>query len=208
MVIIELAYLIGALQSAGDGEPNRAFANTSVATHWDYLRWFLGIHYKFNRRKDTAFWRDCREMVDVSGLDALLDRFRTIGPWDEEANRRYATGDPSFSFEGIMILLLGQHVPTPRPTRTILAKPAWDARANEVKALVQRAFGQAEALRLLRERPDLLQEIVASDDSWINLGGEVIEGASPRGGMVHPQSDRPKRRPYNRLFDAVAARRN
>jgi tryptophan 7-halogenase len=207
MVIIEMAYLVGALKSAGDGEPDRAFANSSVAQHWDYLRWFLAIHYKFNRRKDTAFWRDCRESVDVSGLQALLDRFRTVGPWDEEANRRHATGDPSFSFEGIMILLLGQQVPTPRPTRTTLSTAEWQARVAEAKALVDRALPQAEALSLLRERPELLQDVVTSPDSWINLGGEVISGVSSRTGMVRPQSDRPKRGPYNRLFDGITARR-
>ena len=206
MVIIEIAYLIDALQAAENGDPARAFANKGIGAHWDYLRWFLAIHYKYNRKKDTKFWRDCRETVDVWGMKPLLDRFRSVGPWAKEGNLRYATGDPAFSFEGLMIMLLGQQVPCTPSTTASLSKAQWDARVAEGRALVGRAFPQAQALDLLRHRPELLEQCVTSKDSWINCGGELISGVSPATGIVHPKSDQPKRARglYDHLFEGIA----
>jgi len=206
MVIVEIAYLVGGLRAAS---PDRSFANRSVAAHWDFLRWLLGIHYKFNQKSDTQFWRDCRESVDVSGLQPLLDRFRTTGPWDEEANARHATGDPSFSFQGLMIMLLGQQVSCPRPPETALMREEWNRRVAESRALVDRAMAQGPALQLLRDRPELLEAFMSSPTSWINLGGETLTGGNPQTGLVHPKSDRPteERRPYDHLFQGFASQR-
>jgi tryptophan 7-halogenase len=202
MVIIEVAYLIGGLRTAGDGREYRAFANQALGGHWDDLRWFLTIHYKFNRKKDTTFWRDCRETADVSGVAPLLERFSRVGPWDFAGND-FLTSDPTF-VPGVLTLLLGQQVPCPRPTGTSLAKTAWDTRVAESRALVRRAFTQAEALDLLRLRPDLLQELVASEDSWVNCGGERITGVDPVRGLLHPKREgRQKRGPYTHLLEGV-----
>jgi tryptophan halogenase len=202
MVIIEVAYLIAGVRAAGDGREYRAFANEALGGHWDDLRWFLTVHYKFNRKKDTAFWRDCRESADASGVAPLLERFTQVGPWGLTGSDFLHT-DPTF-VPGMMIMLLGQRVPCPLPAATSLAKTAWDARVAESQALVRRAFTQADALDLLRRRPDLLHELVASEDSWINAGGERITGVDPVRGLLHPKREGP-RRPglYTHLFEGV-----
>lgn len=201
MVIIEIAHLIGGLRAAGDGRDHRASANDALGRHWDDLRWFLAVHYKFNRKKETPFWRDCRETVDVSGVAALLDRFTRVGPRGLDG-QDFLTTDPTF-VPGMMIMLLGQQVPCPPPTGTFLAKTAWKARVAESDALVRRAFTQAEALDLLRRRPDLLQELVVSEDSWVNSGGERITGIDPVRGLLHPKKDGRKRGPYADLIQGV-----
>jgi tryptophan halogenase len=204
MVIVEIAYLLGGLQ-ASDGRAYRAFANERIGRHWDDLRWFLAVHYKFNRKKDTAFWRDCRETGDVSGIAPLLDRFTRLGPWLETDAHQFASGDPAFGDQGLMTVLLGQQVPCPRPTVTSLTKPAWDARGAESRALVDRALAQADALHLLRSRPDLLEEVVTSEESWVNCGDERITGVDPVRGLLHPKPQgRRKRGPYARLLEGVA----
>ncbi len=189
MVIIEISYLLGGLRGAAHDQPDRAFANKGVGGHWDFLRWFLGIHYKYNHKKDTEFWRDCRQTVEVSGLLPLIERFHSVGPWEVDGETRHATGDPAFSFQGLMIMLLGQQVPCPPPTRTCLSKVQWEARVAESRSLVDRALTQAESLALLRRRPELLQEVVTSNSSWINTGGELITGTSSRTGTVQPKND-------------------
>jgi len=167
MVIIEIAYLIGALRQTGGNPLDRALINQCVGGHWDCLRWFLSVHYKYNHKKDTEFWRACRETVDVSGIEPLLDRFRRSGPWDEDEVSLHETVDPTFGNHGLMIMLLGQSVACPQPIRTALSRAEWDARVAEDAALVGRALDQAQALALLRRRPELLQEIVAFKGSWI-----------------------------------------
>jgi hypothetical protein len=65
-------------------------------------------------------------------------------------------------------VLLGQQVPCPRPATPSLSKVASYARGAETRRLVGRAFTQADALDLVRRRPDLLQEFLASESSWLN----------------------------------------
>jgi tryptophan halogenase len=198
MVIIEIAYLLGGIKAAHDGVPDRAFANKSVAAHWDYLRWFLAVHYKYNHKIENDFWRACRESVDVSGLQPLLDRFRTLGPWEMEGSLRYQTGDPGFSYEGLMVMLLGQRVPCPLARKTSLTKAQWEAHVAESQTLVDRALTQRQALELLHHRQELLQELVTAGDSWINRGAELIAPVIPGTQIVHPASDSPEPEPHTR----------
>lgn len=170
MVIIELAQLIAGLRSVINGEHrNRTVVNTRIGAHWDYLRWFLALHYRFNRKKDTEFWRACRETADVSGLQALLDRHRGVGPWGEGASAYRVSSDPTFGSPGLLIMLLGQQVPCPPAPPAAAAKVDWNARVAEDDAVVRRAFRQAEALELLRHRPELLDELVNFSGSWMVL---------------------------------------
>ena len=84
MVITEMAYVIGCLEAAGDGPPDSAFASSRIGGHWDYLRWFLGLHYRFNKKLDTPFWRASRHDIDVSGAQPAIDHFAAHGPWSEK----------------------------------------------------------------------------------------------------------------------------
>ena len=166
MVIIELAYLVSGLRGAGDGEPDRATANACVGAHWDYLRWFLGLHYKFNRKYDTDFWRDCAATVDVSGMQSLIEHHQQRGPWGDGAAGYARSNDPTFGSPGMLIMMLGQHVPCPPPLPS-MAADEWRARVAENRALAARAYSQADALALLRQRPELLEEIVNFRGSWV-----------------------------------------
>jgi tryptophan halogenase len=206
MVIVEIAHLIGGIRAAADGRDHRAFANDALGGHWDDLRWFLAVHYKYNRKKDTSFWRDCRETADVSGVAHVLERFTRVGPRALEG-QDFLTTDPTF-VPGMMILLLGQQVPCPAPTDTSLAQTAWEARVAESRALVRRAFTQAEALDLLRRRPDLLQELVGSGESWLDCGGERITGVDPVRGLLLSKIEGRKPGPYAHLIRAVAPPRS
>jgi hypothetical protein len=68
----------------------------------------------------------------------------------------------------------------------------------------ERAFPQAEALHLLRRRPDLLQELLTSEGSWVNCGGERITGVDPVRGLLHPRAEgRQERGPYAHLLEGV-----
>jgi hypothetical protein len=74
--------------------------------------------------------------------------------------------DPTFGCgECLLILLLGQKVEAPA-VRSRLSSTAWAARVAEQRAVVDRACSQAEALELLRERPEMLYDFVHSSSSW------------------------------------------
>jgi tryptophan halogenase len=178
MVIIEIAYIVAALEAGGGASLDVAEINRRVGAHWDYLRWFLAVHYKYNRKLETEFWRACRADVDVSGVAPAVARFRQRGPWREGEPLDVLVGDPAFGASGLAILLLGQNVEAPRaPSR--FSSEAWRRRLAEQRAIVDRALPQAEALELLRGRPDLLAEFATAPRSWCATEEEVVS-VSPR----------------------------
>jgi tryptophan halogenase len=190
MVIIEIAYLLAGLEAAAGGPLDLAEASRRVGAHWDYLRWFLALHYKHNRRLDTPFWRACREGVDVSGVAPAVARFQERGPWESAADVGVLVDDPAFGSAGLLTMLLGQKVGAPLgPSR--ISPQAWAERVAAQRAVVARAFPQAEALRILRARPDLLRAFVSAPESWCATSVEVVS-VSPAGKARMPHDGGPR----------------
>ncbi len=165
MVIVELAYLVAVLA----GEIDLAFANESLALHWDFLRWFLAIHYKFNRRLDTPFWKTARAETNSSGLDEAIARFR-----EGVIDSGFQVGDPAFGYSGVQLLLLGQRVFAPARRED----PNWRARVLGDRELVNAAPSQA----LARIDPRSL----LSPNSWIL--GQAERALVARKTPLHPRA--------------------
>jgi len=133
--------------------------NRRVAGWWDYLRWFLALHYRWNGRLDTPFWRHCRGEVDVSAFAELIDAFRERGPLAYDRTlRSFDYPDPLWGAEGVDLLLLGQGVPSalPRPRR---GADEWRQHLRRCRGMVGRAAGHGRALDLLDRRPELLEQL-------------------------------------------------
>ena len=192
MVIIEIAYVLAGLAAmrdkADDMETFPAFASEAVGSHWDYLRWFLAVHYRYNRRLDTPFWRAARSDVDVSGLQPVLDRFAADGPSGAEAIARGDPSDPTFGFAGLTMLLLGQHVNAPVTLQTSLTRDAWRAQVDRNASLVARALPHRDALTALTAHPEMLRAMVASR-SWIRGEAERVS-VTPTRRLQHPLAER------------------
>ncbi len=165
MILIHITRIINLLDEnrAGTEDHDRDTLNRRVGAHWDYLRWFLAIHYKFNQRKNTPFWRACRADVDISGLQDVVDEYRADGP----LSARDVPGHPDgiFGPGGIDVLLLGQQVRT-ATCQTRLSADAWTERCAKLEAFAADALDQSAALELMAARPELLDELVNSPESW------------------------------------------
>lgn len=84
--------------------------NRYNARSWDSIADFLAVHYRFNALRDTPFWRECREKVDLRGAERIVEYYRENGPsqlW------RLTLEDPicRFRLDGYYTLLVGQKVP-------------------------------------------------------------------------------------------------
>lgn len=178
MVIVELAYLVEGLRRwAAAGEPDVGFAaraSQRIARHWDGLRWFLAVHYRFNRRLDTPFWRAARGEVDVSGAAELLDRFRREGPWAADEASSFAGDGSAFPCHlGYMTLLLGQRADGSDRARGSTARSTWEEMSSRHEAVVARALTQSEGLEVLRSHPEMLERFVADPSSWCGREGDM-----------------------------------
>ena len=143
---------------AGDGRAEAL--DRRVAGWWDYLAWFLALHYRFNRRLDTPFWRFAGAETDVSAWGELVERYRRRGPLSADPDLEFAAPDPLWGAEGIDLLLLGQGVePGPlRPRRGAAEHRAWLARTRRLAA---GALGHGELLTELDRHPEVADALAA-----------------------------------------------
>lgn len=79
MIITEAKRLVNNFSELKGSPALRKKINTDINDNWDYLRDFLAIHYKFNKKFDTRFWKDCRALTDVSGIQDMIDLYHEIG---------------------------------------------------------------------------------------------------------------------------------
>ncbi len=91
-------------------ESTRSRYNSHFGRYWDAIRAFLAVHYKYNTRLDTEFWRAARRGVELAGAEAVCDFYKENGPsvvWEQSL---IDPVDP-FGLEGYLTLLVGQRVP-------------------------------------------------------------------------------------------------
>jgi len=151
--------------------------NDEVAGLWDYIRWFLSVHYRFNRRKDTAFWKECRENVDISGAQEIVGLFRENAPLVYRdlgmASGRHLSGRVFNNF-GFDMLLFGQDVARnaqpPRETRR-----DYKRRVASYATIANTMLPHAEGLQILVERqPDALTQHVQDRTGWFGQFAESM----------------------------------
>ena len=151
----------------------KSLLNQRVAAYWDYIRWFLSIHYKYNDRFDSPFWQHCRRETDTSGAQWIVEYYQEAAPLTYK-NVPEALARPTFNSFGFDVLLSGQQVPArwlpPRRTRDV-----HDRQLVEQQRIVEQALPQAQALTLLGEYPELLESYATLADSWVALMARQYE---------------------------------
>ncbi|GAA2906158.1 hypothetical protein GCM10010517_72350 [Streptosporangium fragile] len=183
MITLGILSLVSTLPASWADPVPRALVNRALSKKWDEIRWFLSIHYRFNTRRDTPFWREMHTGADVSGLEPLLEVFRAGAPlrFRDSVVRGFleSTAPTFYGLEGVDCLLLGQGY----PARLLpMSEPveAWQARKDAADALVGRGLGTAEALRAFDTDPELNAELLDDPDSWVvRTGTDRLVNADP-----------------------------
>ncbi|GAA2083670.1 tryptophan 7-halogenase [Streptomyces albiaxialis] len=140
--------------------------NGAISDTWDFIRWFLSVHYRYNTRRDTPFWRACRESTDISGVERWVDRFREKGALTYSTTDLSVGGTINFGAYGHDVLLFGQQVPH-KATGARETREEYERRAAGYEELARDAMPQAEALRFLEEHPEILREPMSGANSWM-----------------------------------------
>jgi tryptophan 7-halogenase len=160
------AFTEGLLDSECDPTPGiRKLYNDATRRMWEEIRDFLAIHYRFNVRLDTPFWKRCREETALGGVADLVAFYEENGPSPLGADC-LAFGNP-FRLEGHLAILCGLGVPHQRP-RHLAEKDLslWNAKRQTFGRVARDGVGMREALQLL-----------ADPAVWRRLRGAPIGGA-------------------------------
>lgn len=168
-VICRQSLMLGMALSRAGGRLTNSLAkaaNSSIADVWDYIRWFLAIHYRFNGRLDTPFWRACRSDTDISGIEPVIERYRDLGSLAYSTADLSIGGTINFSAFGHDVLLMGQRVPA-RRTGARESREAYRRRVEGYEEIAKSALDQVTALRYLEERDAMLLEPLRSENSWM-----------------------------------------
>jgi tryptophan halogenase len=138
------------------GHPTPSLAmlyNKLICESWDEIRDFIALHYKFNTRLETPFWRACQNETDLAGAAPLVAFFQENGPTAiHEATMLRAAS--IFGMEGYLAMLVGQKVPyraghQPSPGHW----QRWQKHRAECAAIANNGVTVNEALDRIR-RPD------------------------------------------------------
>lgn len=133
--------------------PNEALASAFNLRHgqtWEQIRRFLALHYKFNRRVDTPFWRHCVQKTDLSGVEQFVEYFRENGPsviWRDTL----IGGRDVFGFEGHLTMMLGMNVP--HRARHAVAerdRAQWRAIQDANRSEAEKGISVREAVQMVR----------------------------------------------------------
>lgn len=148
--------------------------NERVNSRWDQLRGFLAIHYKFNGRLDTEFWKFCRQELDISEAQKYVDVFHEMAPLYARRHRLWEAPE-LFDDAGYDTLLLGQGVASrlmqPRSTRE-----QWRARFDAGSVVLQTAKTHAEALSFFAEHPEDLLATVSPQSATGKSYPSLLDG--------------------------------
>lgn len=117
---------------------------------WHLVRRFLAVHYKFNTRLQTPFWRACQEKTDLCGAEEFVEFYQENGPSTLWRNLVLEPRDP-FGFEGNLSMMIGMNV----PCRKVYAPPeaevrVWDNICRTIQSVTKQAVTVKEALECIR----------------------------------------------------------
>ncbi len=138
--------------SERDPQPTGRDAFNKIVTRmWDEIRDFLAIHYRYNTRLDTPFWRHCREATALHGAERIVRYYEENGPSTAFACELLTPETSIFHLEGFYALLLGQKVPHRRVRPPTAAEQAIVDNVRDTHLHHARhGFGVVESLALLR----------------------------------------------------------
>ena len=118
---------------------------------WDETRDFLAIHYKFNTRFETPYWKACVADTDLAGAQQFVDFYRENGPSTFWRNQLLDARNP-FGFEGYLSMMIGMNV----PYRKLFTPPEHEvemasALAQRYQSAAKNGVNVADALAFVRQ---------------------------------------------------------
>jgi tryptophan 7-halogenase len=135
------------VECRGEVPPSQKYYyNNFNGRNWDGIRKFLSIHYKFNKRFDTPYWRACWADADLAGAEPIVQFYRENGPSTLWAKTMIDYVD-TFGITGYLALLVGQKIPFERKFEpTAAERETWQKWRQRNKQLALGALNVRQSL--------------------------------------------------------------
>ncbi len=165
MIIESVKTLIHNLPLSKNNTSIKGVINKKIGNQWDYIKWFLGIHFKYNHKIESPFWARCQNECDVSGVQDLIDLYTELGPLTaiEENDPEILlplVHDKIFGTHGFDYMLIGQHVPYGNQFAINPDKSKYPAKRQKWQEITAQALSNRESLELMYNHPELIKQIV------------------------------------------------
>jgi tryptophan halogenase len=130
--------------------------NDDMNGHWDYLRDFLALHFKYNKKFDTPFWKDCREETDVSNIQWMIDLYYETGLLgsSDKSLRRMIEGsikDDIFGLDAFDVIMMGQGMLPKNFDLTMRNRHIWEAQSKNWRSIRSMTVPIAKDLDILTQ---------------------------------------------------------
>jgi len=162
----------------GDGRDAHRLG-AQLGADWDAARWLLATRYRFNRRVSSPFWQEAHVAIDWSGLEGPVRDYLEHGAF---TSRPASAGSrPLPDARALDLTLLGQRIVPERLTPA--TTPAeWRELTAMRETVVRACLPEPEALSLLIDSPELLDDVVHGERSWCRLLTAEMQRAVPTRG--------------------------
>ena len=87
----------------GINQPTTDYYNQLTRHELEHIRDFVCMHYKYNQRDDSPFWKECREMEIPDTLRQRVELFRQGG-------YAYAKDGELMTIDSWISVMMGQHI--------------------------------------------------------------------------------------------------
>lgn len=124
--------------------------NQYIAGLWDEICDFLSLHFKFNHKLDTPFWRHCQAETDLGAAQDLVDLYQESGVC--RAISHLIPQSSIFEVDGYLTLLCGQKVPAKQmQPLTTAEKAEWHQYRQNLSKTLEGSLTPQAAFTLLEK---------------------------------------------------------
>ncbi len=155
LITTAVARLLKVFPFDGVTQPVIDFYNSAYRDEIERIRDFVCMHYHYNTREDSPFWKECREMQIPDSLRERVELFRQSG-------HAYSREGELFTVHSWIAIMMGQDIEPRAYHRFAMLGD------RELRAFLRKYHGQvAEVVNALPKHADFVRQYcAASPETW------------------------------------------
>ena len=162
MIVHEAVMLVKWIRKGWPLNRDHESVNRQIAAIWDDICALIALHYKYNFRRNSAFWRQARSDVDLLALAPVIDEAIATG----SVSKLVARGDldmrPGVARD-VDLVLLGLQLVQASNLKTTVDDKAWARVRQSISTQTAQALSAASSVKASRLQP---RSVNLEEASW------------------------------------------